>query len=196
MNEKEHFRLFVAIQIPEQIRNRMAAVQTELREKLPERSVTWTKAEQLHLTLKFLGNVETARISVLTEQLRAAVHTFAPFTLCAQGIGAFPDIGFPRVIWAGLKDPAGKLPALHRAVEEACRDFVPAEPAERFNGHATLGRAKRLSRKEAQNLSALLSEMTERPFGEWNALSFDLMRSELSSEGARHTAMASFLLGT
>jgi len=192
MNEQEHYRLFISIQIPETIRNEMAAVQAELRQELPERGVTWTKPEQLHLTLKFLGNVEAQRVDALAQRLRVASGGLSPLRLRAEGVGAFPDLRFPRVVWIGLKDANEELAQVQRAIEEACGDFTTQQPEGAFKGHVTLGRTKRLSRSEAQNLSGLLDGMSRRFFGEWTAAGIELTRSELSSDGARHRIIEEF----
>src|SRR5947209_8229321 len=139
----ERFRLFVAIQIPEQIKVEMAAAQAELRRQLPERGVTWTKPEQFHLTLKFLGQVEAQRVAALSQQLERACQGFPPLQLRAERVGAFPGLRLPRVFWVGLNDDAGRLAQLHAAVETASRDYTSESSVDKFSAHVTLGRAKR-----------------------------------------------------
>ena len=189
MSAPEHYRLFVAIRIPEQIKDAMAAAQSELRQALPGRGMAWTKREQLHLTLKFLGNVDAQCVDALNEQLRAACQGFAPLTLRAECVGAFPDARLPRVVWAGLSDAEGQLPKVQSAVEAASQNFSVLEPEKKFTGHVTLGRAKRLHRRDSQVLSELLAEMADRFFGEWTAGEIELMRSELGADAARHTSI-------
>ena len=190
MSAPEHYRLFIAIRMPEQIKDAVAAAQSELREALPERGVTWTKREQLHLTLKFLGNVDAQCVDALNEQLRAACQGFAPLTLRAECVGAFPDARLPRVVWAGLSDAEGQLLKVQSAVEAASQTFTVLEPEKKFTGHVTLGRAKRINRRDSQVLSGLLAGMADRFFGEWTTGEIELMRSELAADGARHTSIA------
>jgi len=189
MSAPEHHRLFIAIRIPEQIKHAMAAAQSELRQALPERVVTWTKREQLHLTLKFLGNVDVKCLDALNEQLRAACQGFAPLTLRAERIGVFPDAHLPRVVWAGLTDVEGQLLKVQSAVETASKNSTALEPEKRFTGHVTLARAKRINRSDSQVLSGLLADMADRLFGEWTAGEIELMRSALGADGARHTSI-------
>src|SRR5256885_1004768 len=146
----EHYRLFIAVLIPERIRDALAAVQTELKQSLSKNAVTWTRPEQLHLTLKFLGSVEAQRVNALTERLQRACERLSPMCLRAKGAGAFPDVRFPRVLWIGLEQPEDKLAQAHEAVESVCRDFSSQEPDKTFSGHVILGRAKHLTRPEAQ----------------------------------------------
>lgn len=188
----EHLRLFVAIQIPEQIKANMAAAQAELRRTMPERGVTWTKPEQFHLTLKFLGQVAAESVFALNRQLAGACQGFSPLHLTAERVGAFPDLHCPRVIWVGLHDKAGILTRLQEAIATASREFSGESSADKFTGHATLGRAKRLNRREAQVLSEWLERNAEGSFGVWTATEVQLMQSELSSAGARHTCLEHF----
>ena len=189
MSALEHYRLFVAIGMPKQIKDAMAAAQSELRRALPQRGVTWTRREQLHLTLKFLGNVDPQCVDTLNERLCAACQGFAPLSLRAQRVGAFPESRFPRVIWAGLTDAEGQLLKVQSAVESASHDFTAQEPEQKFTGHVTLARAKRINRRDSQVLSGLLAGMANRFFGEWTAGEVELMRSELAPDGARHTSI-------
>jgi len=190
----ERLRLFIAIQIPEQIKVELAAAQAELHRLLPERGVTWTKPEQFHLTLKFLGHVEARRVADLTRHLKRTCWNFAPLHLAAERVGAFPDMRYPRVVWVGLKDDSGKLEQLEAAIEATSRDYTREPSADKFSGHATLGRAKRLNRRETQVLVDWLARKAESSFGDWTATEVELMRSELSSAGARHTCLERFPL--
>jgi RNA 2',3'-cyclic 3'-phosphodiesterase len=183
----ERWRLFVAVEIPEAIKAAIAGAQEDLRRELSDLGVSWANPALFHLTLKFLGSVDAQQVETLADALETACQTFAPLQLRAQGLGAFPDMRFPRVIWVGLSDGQGKLVELQSAVETVTRQFT-VEPAEdRFTGHVTLGRAKRLTRREAQGLSARLCALEAAAFGEWTATEVNLMRSQLSSEGARHS---------
>src|SRR5260221_8223184 len=148
--------------MPEQIKDALAAAQSDLRRALPESGVTWTKREQLHLTLKFLGNVDAQCMDALNEQLRAACQGFAPLSLRAERVGAFPNARLPRVVWAGLTDAKGQLPKVQSAVEAASQNFTTLEPEKKFTGHVTLARAKRINRSDSQVLSGLLTDMADR----------------------------------
>jgi RNA 2',3'-cyclic 3'-phosphodiesterase len=205
MTDEERFRLFIAVAIPEAVKAKMEAAQAELRRVLPGPNVRWTRREQFHLTLKFLGDVEAARVETLGETIRGACHGFAPLRLrvegvgCfpdlrVEGVGCFPDLRYPRVLWTGVRDETEQLPRLQAKVDLACRGFTSEEKEERFTGHVTLARIKGISRPEAEALAAVAAGMTERPFGQWTAYKIELMRSELSPQGARHTPLAAIAL--
>lgn len=185
----EHFRLFIAINIPEAIKSSIAAAQSILREAVPGKAISWTKPEQFHLTLKFLGNVQTPKVELLVETMRVACSSFPHLRLRAENLGAFPNLRRPRVLWVGLTDAGGDLPGLQSAIEQASAKFTGDKPEERFSGHVTLGRAKHLDRADLQALSDARSRIGEKFFGEWSAATVEVMRSQLSPAGARHTCV-------
>ena len=217
-DRRERWRLFIAITAPEAVKAELERAQAELRRALPDARIAWTRREQFHLTLKFLGDVPAERAESLADALRAVGRGFGALDLCAEGVGCFPDLRFPRVLWAGVgeeqaplppaeavapsdssdgselserPDPSeGRLARLQRAIEAAAAEFTLEKGQERFSGHVTLARIKSLRRPEAQTLARLAQGMARRSFGQWRAESVELMRSELSSQGARHTLLA------
>ncbi|HOX56358.1 MAG TPA: RNA 2',3'-cyclic phosphodiesterase [Candidatus Paceibacterota bacterium] len=194
MADSERFRLFIAVGIPDGIKSKIEAAQAELRRVLPARNVRWTRREQFHLTLRFLGDVEAARVDSLGEAMRRACHGFEPLRLRGEGVGCFPEHGYPRVLWTGVRDEEEQLPRLHAAVELASRGFTTEAKEERFTGHVTLARIKGIKRAEAEALSGVVAGMKDRLFGHWTAYKIELMRSELLPQGARHTPLATIAL--
>ena len=194
-NLPECFRLFVAVRIPDSVREKIVAAQAELRRGLPAEAMRWTRAEQFHLTLRFLGAVEATRLPPMVEAVRLACQRFAALKLHSSGIGFFPDQRMPRVIWAGIDDAQGRLPLLHRAVQSATQAFTNEKSEENFTGHVTLGRIKRIRREDARSLAAAAARFQTADFGGWTANHIDIMRSELSSEGAKHSDVAVIPLG-
>jgi 2'-5' RNA ligase len=193
-NLSQRFRLFVAIPIPGAVRNKMIHVQQELRRLAPHDAVRWTKPEQFHLTLRFLGDVSPDRVAALKESFRTACSGESALHLCAQGIGFFPNTRSPRVIWVGINDGEGRLAALQKKIENAVRQFADEPGGDNFSGHATLGRFKRFKREEIGELTIRAQTMKDQVFGEWIAKEIEIVRSELSPEGARHTSLAVFPL--
>jgi 2'-5' RNA ligase len=185
--------MFVALSLPEEVRAEVERAQSELRGGLERARVTWTRREQFHLTLKFLGDVEAGRAGALIEAVRAACRAGGALRLRAEGVGCFPDLRRPRVVWVGVKDAGGALGRLQRAVETACGAF--AAELNRFSGHVTLCRIKSLARPEADGLARQVQAMAARSFGEWTAGEVEVMRSELSPQGARHSVLAGVPLG-
>ena len=194
MSDTERYRLFVALEVPEEVKEKMEAAQADLRQALPDRNVRWARREQFHLTLRFLGDVEVARVEALAEAIRGACAGFGALHLRAQGIGCFPERGYPRVVWVGVRDEAEQLPRLQQLVESATESFTSEAKEARFTGHLTLGRIKGIKRSEAEALGKAAAGMANRPFGRWTAHQIELMRSELSPQGAQHTSLAGIAL--
>jgi 2'-5' RNA ligase len=187
-------RLFLALGIPEPVRAEVESAQLKLQRASPDVQIRWTKPEQFHITLKFLGNVEADQIDSLTESIRQICHAFAPMRLRAQDLGSFPDWRDPRVIWAGIHDTQKALLRLHSAVEDATQPFTAEKREENFAGHVTLGRIKRIRRSQAEALARLAAGMSRRFFGEWCATQMDLMQSKLGPNGAQHTRLTQLAL--
>jgi len=194
MVDSERFRLFIAVAIPEEVKAKMAEAQAELRRALPEHGVRWTRREQFHLTLKFLGDVDAARVEALGEAIRAACRGFGVLHLRAERVGFFPDLRYPRVVWTGVQEQAERLTPLQQTVDAATRAFTSEQREERFTGHVTLARIKAIKRPEAEALGKAAAAMADRVFGHWTAGQVELMRSVVSPQGASHSFLAKIAL--
>jgi RNA 2',3'-cyclic 3'-phosphodiesterase len=186
----ETYRVFIAIPLPEQVKDEIERAQEELRGALPEECIRWTKRWQFHLTLKFLGDVESQRLEALMNSVGRACEGFGVLQLRAGRIGFFPDLRHPRVVWTRVHDGRQRLPVLQRAVETATAGFTSEEPEGTFTGHVTLGRCKTIKGSQADILAKLAKAMEGRFFGEWTADRIDIIRSELASGGSRYTTLA------
>jgi 2'-5' RNA ligase len=191
----ERYRLFIAIALPEVVKRAIEKAQDELRAALPSPSVRWTRREQFHLTMRFLGGVDAPLVDRLNEEMRRACTGSGDLLLHAARIGVFPVARRPRVVWTGVDDRDGRLAALQRSIEAATAPFTDEPPQETFTGHITLARCRDIERSEASKLSALVDRMAGRSFGEWTATSVDVMRSVTAPTGARYTTIAAISLG-
>jgi 2'-5' RNA ligase len=193
--ELKVIRTFVAVAIPGEVRAQLVAMQHELQSVLPRAAAAWSQPDNMHLTLRFLGNVAAARVLELTAQLRTAVMGFGELELLCERLGCFPDLRFPRVVWAWVHDEAERLPQLQMRVDAAVRGFA-AQPAEsRFVGHITLVRPKQIKRLEAERLARFVEGAVGRNFGHWRAREVLLLQSELSPGGSKYLELARFPLG-
>jgi 2'-5' RNA ligase len=191
---EQKLRLFVALPVPAEIRDVLTETQDELRQLLPRAAATWTPPDRMHLTLRFLGDVEPARVEALTSSLAAAVENFGPLDLIVERVGCFPDARHPRVVWIGVHDRAQRLPELQRRIASATAAFTPESEAGRFTGHVTLARAKQIKRPQAEAIAAFAQRTADRRLGAWTAAKVELVRSELSSSGSLYTGLAEFPL--
>ena len=133
-------RAFLAVELPEALRQEVADFEADLQRAGAD--VKWVAPANLHLTLKFLGNVAEERVSSLTEALGQACASHSPLTLTLEGIGAFPKTTAPRVLWVGTGEGKEPLAKLARQVEEACMALgFPAEERP-FSPHLTIGRTR------------------------------------------------------
>ena len=191
----EKLRLFVAIPMPEAVRTEIVRVQQELQRLVSRDAVRWTKPEQFHLTLRFLGDVPAERVAALQEAVNAVCLGSSALRLRAQGVGFFPNARSPRVIWAGVNDGEGRLVDLQKKIEAAVQPFAEGPSSENFAGHVTIGRVKFLKRPDIEKLAAHAQAIKDRLFGEWTANEVELIRSDLAPTGARHTLLAAIRLG-
>lgn len=183
------YRLFIALELPEHVRTSILAARDEWRMSLPSQSVRWTRPEQLHVTLKFLGNVDAGRIDELIAAITRTASGFGELRLRAGGLGMFPNRHRPRVLWIGVDDGGGRLAGLQRAVEAAATPFTAEKPGETFTGHVTIGRCESGHQKELVRLGTRPA-VANRRLGEWTAGSVAIVRSELGPGGSRHTRLA------
>lgn len=187
-------RAFVALPVPDAVKAALSGAQAELRAWLSPRAATWTRPENQHVTLRFLGSVAVAGLPELSARLRAAVGGFGALELECARLGAFPDPQRARVVWAGVTDAEGRLESLHQRVSEAVAAFAQSPPENRFAAHVTLARLKSLPRPVLPRLAEWLERGASRRFGGWRATTVELIRSELSAEGSRYTTLDVFPL--
>jgi 2'-5' RNA ligase len=182
-------RTFVALALgPEQI-EALRQVQVSLQDHPTAELVRWTRPDQIHLTLRFLGNVVREIIPEVEKRLRLACAGSAPFTLRLGGLGCFPHRRAPRVIWVGLEGALDSLSQLQRAVANALADVGDHREEKAFHPHLTLGRLRNARREELADFGEGLMRHQVPDLGSWTVQEVRLMRSELDASGARHTSL-------
>jgi RNA 2',3'-cyclic 3'-phosphodiesterase len=182
-------RLFVAVDLPEEIRERLATVQDRLRRA--QADVSWVKPGNLHITLKFLGETEPRRLDRIRSTLADAAQGTVVFAAEVAGVGTFSG-RIPRVVWVGVRDGATPLAALARTVEDALAGVGVAKEKRGFTAHFTLGRVRSPRNLEAL-LAALRAELAE-GFGTVRVDQLSLMESELNPSGSIYTVRDQFSL--
>ena len=183
------WRCFVAVSLADPARAAVTEYLASLRATVA--GVAWARPEQLHLTLKFLGNVAPARLPALAARLAEAVGAIDACIAEVAGVGAFPNLARPQVLWVGVRAPS--LATLADAVEaSSAAEGFPRETRP-FRPHVTLGRVRERGRRATPEL-ALLARDGDRAFGTSALREATLFRSVLGSGGARHTVVASFPL--
>lgn len=172
-DQRDEVRCFIALEVPSAARAQLCREQHKFRDLTGTR-IRFTRPENLHLTLKFLGEISPGAVTDVRARLQAI--RFSPFTVSLGGLGVFPLRGRPRVLWVEL---AGEgVAQLHKSVEAALEGAFPAE--HRFRSHITLGRIKDVGQRRA--FQRLLEEPTPSPI-EWMIDQFVLKSSVLTPNG-------------
>jgi len=176
-------RTFIAIEIPDEIKREMARAQERLKRSGVEAG--WTRPEGIHLTLKFLGEVEESRIPEIMDVLTRAARGSGTFRIEIAGAGVFPNQKNARVAWLGITGDRDKLSALQAAVEEAMIGIGMEREDRDFTPHLTLGRIKYLRSRDAW--LAALNEIKDIRLTGFEVDHISLMKSELKPSGAVYT---------
>ncbi len=140
-------RTFIAIELSSKIKESLAQVQSHL--KYAGADVKWVTPENIHLTLKFLGEITEEKCEKVKAALDSIAKIIAPFELSIKDVGAFPKIEFPRVIWVGLDKGAKESTELAAKVDEALSKLGFAKETRPFAAHLTIGRVRSAKNKEA-----------------------------------------------
>jgi 2'-5' RNA ligase len=188
-NQPAFLRLFIALSVPEDVRGEISRTQGQLKRSAPPGAIRWTRADQFHLTLKFLGDMPSAQLDALKSSVTDACSASPPMQLSAHGIGFFPNAKKPRVLWVGADDEGGLIGELYRRIHMAVLPFAPADSSERFSSHITLGRFKPGHHGSMKNFMGRAVLLHARQFGTWLARDVELIRSQLTPEGAAHTPL-------
>jgi 2'-5' RNA ligase len=191
-------RAFIAVELPTELHTQLGALIVRLSRDVPASAVRWVRPEGIHLTLKFLGDMPASQREPVQDMVTLAAREAEAFECRAAGIGCFPNLKQPRVIWAGLNEPSGFLSHLQRAVEgRAARLGYPREAGDRvFNPHLTLGRVNRQAGKE--DLRRLAEAVQARPVDEMGVFrveAISLMKSDLQPGGSVYTRLFQARLG-
>ncbi len=184
-------RAFLAIELPEPILKKIGEVQRDLRST--EADVRWVDPGRIHLTLKFFGNIEEARIDPIFQSIEELLRRRLPFSLKVRGVGAFPHLKNPRVIWVGLVDGKEVLTAVQKEIETHL-ERIGFQPEDRpFHPHLTLGRMK--SGRGKEELAGRMERYREEEFGNFEVEKVVLFKSDLRPSGPIYTPLRELRLG-
>ena len=183
-------RAFIAVELPLEIRQNIQHATSNLRRDTGS-LIRWVVAENMHLTLKFLGDIPSANVEVLTQMIHAQADSFNCFDIHLTGIGSFPSSKRPRVIYIGIHAPAA-LEAFQRKMESATRrlGYNPEERA--FAPHLTIGRVRQhVSADDRLKICRALEESTIDSLGTARVNSVHLYKSDLKPAGPLYTKLFS-----
>ena len=182
-----HIRAFLALSLSPQVRVHLHNLQQKLRSSLPP--VNWVRPESIHVTVKFLGTIPAQMADQLLEALRGLSTEVSPFSLNIQGIGVFPDMRSPRVLWAGLTGPVDKLIELHKHIQLVLEPLGFPIEEKAFHPHVTLARIKWNWGRVGKALAAGGYLESREVVSTMVVNQVVLYRSELSSAGSRYEVL-------
>lgn len=197
-------RAFIAVELDATLRSSIARTQDHLKQSLakafPAVRLQWVRPESIHLTLKFLGSIEEQQVSEIQQALRSALHGRPPFAVEVGGVGVFPDLRAPRVLWLGLSGPENAsadqqdIGQLAAEVDHAL-GTIGFPPEDRpFSPHLTLARIKDRSREVGKALQDLGLLKPALQVGRLEVEAVSLMKSDLKPSGVVYTKLWELLL--
>lgn len=187
-------RVFLAVELSSDVRTSIAALQEALKSSIrPGVAIRWVRPENLHLTLRFLGEVEPSVVTALVETLPDRVRACQPFSFSLRGGGCFPNAKRPRVAWVGVDPVPDELGRVQRAADDAVRHHGFPPEGRGFEPHLTIARFK-TSKTPEKSVSPLVTALEDRDFGETRVSEIVLFESRLSPRGASYHAVERFRL--
>jgi len=184
-------RSFLAIELPKTILQKIEEVQRDLRSTHGD--VRWVIPEKIHLTLKFFGNIEELRIDPISKSIEGVIQNTPPFFLKVKGVGAFPHLKNPRVIWMGLAEGRETLLSFQKQIETLLEE-IGFQPEDRpFHPHLTLGRMR--SSRGKEELAGRMEKFKEEEFGTFRVEKVILFKSDLKPTGPIYTSLKEMRLG-
>lgn len=181
------WRVFCAIELPAAVRARLEDHILRLRKAVPDAPASWSRVENIHLTLKFFGNVEVKRIEKISVAAQRAVKEFSALRISVGGTGVFPRASRPQVLWIGVNDPSGQLSVLQQKFEEECAAEGFPKEDRAYKPHLTIARLRKP--EGVRDLAEAHLQMKFEPI-DVELKELVVFRSELSPKGSKYTVIS------
>ena len=186
-DEQSTVRAFAAVKLESAVLDTISSLSTQVRKQLTSRTIRWVKTEQIHLTLRFYGNISSAEIPELIKALHPISTRTGALTLRLGKLGCFPDFQNPRIVWLGLNGDITQLQHIHHQVVALSSNFGEPADSKEFKPHLTIARIKDAPRKEAQIIGDYLRSYSVNISGEWIVNRIYLIQSVLTPQGPIYT---------
>ncbi|HSE18905.1 MAG TPA: RNA 2',3'-cyclic phosphodiesterase [Pyrinomonadaceae bacterium] len=187
MSQRSEWRVFCAVELPDVVRARLEEHVRRLRKEVPDAAASWSRVENIHLTVKFFGNIEMKRITRISEAAERVVSQFSTFQIGVGETGVFPRPSRPQVLWIGVSDPSGQLTALQEKFENECAAEGFPKEDRAYRPHLTIARLRRPER--ARQIAEAHLQMQFEPI-DIALKELVLFRSELSPKGSKYTVIS------
>jgi RNA 2',3'-cyclic 3'-phosphodiesterase len=187
----EQIRSFIAIELPEEVKTGLKQVQALL-SSASQANAKWVDPDSIHLTLKFLGNVDAGKLELVGKAMEDAASTTGPLNLELKGLGAFPNLKRVQIVWVGVTGDLERLQALQETLETNLEPLGFPPEGRAFTPHLTLARVRDFATPaERQALGDLISRTQIESNLIIKASSISLMKSQLTRSGAVYTELRS-----
>ena len=181
----ERLRSFIAIELPDTLKDEINRLESGLQKAMPGSGTKWVNAHSIHLTLKFLGNIDISQVNSIEKAMELVSGETAPFQLKTGALGAFPNLRRVQVVWIGLTGGVDRLQVLQQALDSSLARIGFGLETRPFNPHLTLARVRReASLAERQTLGELLARTSVNLVSGINVSAISLIKSELDRSGA------------
>ncbi len=191
----ESIRTFIAIEVGDAHHRALSDLQERFKRERGARAVRWVAPGNIHLTVKFLGDVESDRLPDLQRAVADACAGSAPFLLNIAGAGAFPNTQRPNVVWVGIGGDVERAASLAQKIDDACAALGFAREARPFSPHLTLGRVKRdVSPADRRAVGEMIANASVGALGEVRVEHVSVIKSDLKLGGPVYTRLAEIRL--
>ena len=184
-------RTFIAVDLPSSVLDALGQISSQLQDKLPGTPVRWVNFEKMHLTLKFMGDISKENIGMVEKILKTEASKRQVMEIGIGGIGAFPKMRHPRVVWIGVEAPT-ELFDLRRGIEDGVARLGYNYDKYEFTPHLTLGRiSRKASARDVRTVGNVLHDFQVGFIGVARIEAVHLYRSDLSPDGAKYSRLYS-----
>jgi len=191
LSRRNEWRVFCAVELPDVVRARLEDHVRRLQKEVPDAAASWSRVENIHLTLKFFGNVEVNRIEKISAAADRVVRQFSTFQIAVGETGVFPRASRPQVLWIGVSDPSGQLSALQTKFENECAAEGFEKEDRAYRPHLTIAR---LRKPEGERHLAAAHLRMQFETIEVDLKELVVFRSELSPKGSKYTPLSTHQL--
>jgi 2'-5' RNA ligase len=187
----ETVRAFIAIPLPKEVIERIRELGEQLKkDRLP---IRWVKPENIHLTMKFLGDIPESSVLKILREMKKISNNFSSLNLFAKGIGVFPGVKRPRVLWVGVRGDLEKLAQILTDLEQNLEKIGFPRETRPFKSHLTIGRMKR--RVDPVKLAETMKSGSDFSSPHFRVKEIVLFQSKLKPSGAQYTRLGSVTFG-
>jgi 2'-5' RNA ligase len=179
------WRVFCAVELPDEVRAQLHEHIADLRAQVPDAAATWSRVDNIHLTLKFFGNLSIDQVPKISAAATRVVEEFRQFKIAVGGTGVFPRPSRAQVLWIGVGDPSGKLADLQKRFEDECANEGFEKEDRAYRPHLTIARLRKPSKRLAETHLQMKFKTADLTLRE-----LIVFRSELSPKGSRYTDLS------